>query len=79
MLYCNTALLFSMHPAVHSMAAGLTAITRLSVCLCVYVCLTPHCGLWVQEGIQGDVEKVHTGDIHLYGRHTQIENYTPNG
>lgn len=45
MLHCNTALLFSMHPAEHGMAAGLTAITQLSVRLCV-----SHCGLWVQKG-----------------------------
>lgn len=42
MLHCNTALLFSMHPAEHGMAAGLTAITQLSVRLCV--CLTVDCG-----------------------------------
>lgn len=47
MLHCNTALLFSMHPAEHGMAAGLTAITQLSVRLCV-----SHCGLWVQKGTQ---------------------------
>ena len=32
MLHCSTALLFSMHPVLHGMATGLTAITQLSVC-----------------------------------------------
>lgn len=34
MLHCSTALLFSMHPAVLGIAAGLTAIIQLSVCAC---------------------------------------------
>lgn len=73
-LHCNTALLFSMHLALHSMAAGLTAITQLSVSLCV--CLTPHCGLRVLRGNSGKCRGstcLRQTFLSLAQMHTEIE------